>query len=157
MMTLILMIAGFTATLVAGVFLSFSDFVMRGLSRAPDAQGALGMVGLTRTVYRSVFMVMLLGLVPSAIVLAIVAFWQLQDAARAITVVGSAAYLMGVVAVTALGNVPMNTRLDQVSERSRAITEYWPAYVRGWTYLNHVRTASALTTGACWMTAASLN
>jgi uncharacterized membrane protein len=60
----ILMIAGLAVALVAGVFLGFSDFIMRGLAQAPASQGAAGMVGLNRTVYRSVFMVLFLGLVP---------------------------------------------------------------------------------------------
>lgn len=156
MMTSILMLAGVIATLVAGVFLSFSDFVMRGLARAPDAHGAAGMVGLNRAVYRSVFMVMLLGLFPSAIVIAMIALLQFPDAARAFTLIGSATYLLGVMAVTVLGNVPMNTRLDNMSAQPRELVNYWPAYVRSWTRLNHVRTASALTAGACWLTASSL-
>ncbi len=35
MMTWILMVAGLLMALISGVFLSFSDFVMRGLAQAP--------------------------------------------------------------------------------------------------------------------------
>lgn len=59
-----LMIAGRTPALVAGVRLGFSDFIMRGIVQAHATQGAAGMIGLNRTVYGSVFVVLLLGLVP---------------------------------------------------------------------------------------------
>lgn len=156
MTTSILMLAGFAAALVAGVFLSFSDFVMRGLAQAPNTYGAAGMVELNRTVYRSVFMVMLLGLALSAIAIAILALWQLQDAARAMMLIGSATFLSGVMAVTALGNVPMNTRLDDISGQPLELAVYWPVYARRWTRLNHIRTVSAATTAVCWLAAVPL-
>ena len=96
----ILMFAGLAVSLVAGVFLGFSDFIMRGLAQAPASQGAAGMVGLNRAVYRSVFMVLLLGLVPVSGALGLLAVWQLQGVAMVLTLVGAAVYLVGVFAVT---------------------------------------------------------
>ncbi|NRB05598.1 MAG: DUF1772 domain-containing protein [Rhodobacteraceae bacterium] len=155
-MELILTLAGFAAALVAGVFLSFSDFVMRGLVLASHTRGADGMIGLNQTVYRSVFMVMLLGLVPVAVGLSVFAYWQWPGTALVFVLIGSVAYLTGVMVVTAMGNVPMNTRLRALSTTPDALAAYWPNYTRRWTRLNHVRTLSAATTAACWLTAAQL-
>ena len=151
-----LTLAVFIAALVAGVFLSFSDFVMRGLAQAPDARGADGMVGLNRTVYRSVFMVGLLGLVPVAALIAVVAIWRLSGAVQILCIAGALAYLVGVLLVTIVGNVPLNNRLDAMADRPKELSEYWPIYASRWTKLNHVRTMSAVLTAASWMAAAHL-
>ena len=39
MMTWALTVAGFLMALIAGVFLGFSDFIMRGLAQAPGTAG----------------------------------------------------------------------------------------------------------------------
>ena len=150
----ILMIAGLAVALVAGVFLGFSDFIMRGLAQAPQSQGAVGMVGLNRTIYRSVFMVLFVGLVPVSGTLGLIAFWQFEGAARVLTLVGCVAYLFGVFAVTGVGNVPMNKRLDAIGGQPRETAEYWPVYVRRWTQLNHARTAGSALTAVCWLAGA---
>ena len=54
--------AGFLMALITGVFLSFSDFIMRGLVQAAGTEGPAAMVGINRTVYHSIFMVLFIGL-----------------------------------------------------------------------------------------------
>jgi uncharacterized membrane protein len=155
-MTWILLLSAILMALVAGVFLSFSDFVMRGLAAAPGTAGAAGMVGLNRTVYRSVFMVLLLGFVPGSIALGALAIWQLQGTALALTLAGALAYLVGVMAVTGRGNVPMNQRLDGLAGDVPGLAAYWPRYLHGWTTLNHVRVAASATAALAWAIAAGL-
>ena len=150
----ILLIAGLAVALVAGVFLGFSDFIMRGLAQAPASQGAAGMVGLNRTVYRSVFMVLFLGLVPVSGTLGLLALWQFEGAARALTLAGVVAYLIGVFAVTGMGNVPMNTRLEAIYGQPRETADYWPRYAQRWTQLNHARAAGSALAALCWLAAA---
>ena len=152
----ILLIAGLAVAVVAGVFLGFSDFIMRGLAQAPASQGAAGMVGLNRTVYRSVFMVLFLGLVPVSGTLGLMAFWKFEGAAQALTLVGVVAYPIGVFAVTGMGNVPMNTRLDAMDGQPRETADYWPLYARRWTQLNHARTAGSALAALCWLAAAQI-
>ncbi len=148
--------AGLAAALVAGVFLGFSDFIMRGLAQAPASQGAAGMVGLNRTVYRSVFMVLLLGLVPASVALGLFALWQAEGAARVLTLAGAVSYVIGVFAVTGMGNVPMNTRLDAMDQQPQETAVYWPHYAQRWTQLNHIRTVGALMAAVCWLAAAQI-
>ena len=152
----ILMIAGLGVALVAGVFLGFSDFIMRGLAQAAASKAAAGMVGLNRTVYRSVFMLLLMGLVPVSGSLGLLALWQFEGTARALTLAGCAAYLIGVLAVTGLGNVPMNTRLEAMDGQPRETADYWARYAQRWTRLNHVRTAGSALAALCWLTAAQM-
>jgi uncharacterized membrane protein len=129
---------------------------MRGLAAAPGVAGAAGMVGLNRTVYRSVFMVLLVGFVPVSMAIAALALRQLEGTALVLTLGGTFAYLVGVMAVTGRGNVPMNQRLDQLSGDAAALSVYWPRYLRGWTTLNLVRVAASAAASVSWGIAAGL-
>lgn len=65
-------LAGATALycwLVAGVFLAFSDFVMKSLGAIPAAQGITAMRSINILVFRSVFMVGLFAICASSIFL----------------------------------------------------------------------------------------
>lgn len=152
----VLLMAGLLMALMAGVFLSFSDFVMRGLVQAPAGAGAAGMIGLNRTVYKSVFMALLMGFVPASTALAVLAVTHMEGIAMGFTLVGTSVYLIGVLAVTGLGNVPMNQRLDGLSQRNAELTDYWVEYARRWTRLNHIRTAASALTALSWLIAAQL-
>jgi len=154
-MTILLLIAGFLMALVAGVFLSFSDFTMRGLAQAGQG-GADGMIGLNRTVYRSGFMVLLMGFVPGVIVLAALSVWSLPPLPGAWAIAGAILYLGGVMAVTGFGNVPMNQKLDAMDGDEAALRAYWPGYAIRWTRLNHIRSAASALSAAAFLTAGSL-
>ncbi|MEQ9040368.1 MAG: DUF1772 domain-containing protein [Silicimonas sp.] len=139
------LIAATLATgLVAGVFLTFSDFVMRALGRAEPAAGIEAMQMINREVYRSLFMTLLIGLTIISILLAVVGiFFVGRDVA--LWLVGAAGfYIVGVMAVTARKNVPMNQRLDSMEHRSAGARAYWATYTRDWTRWNHLRWVAAL-------------
>ena len=52
----------FASAIVAGVFLTFSDFVMQSLAAANPAGGIQSMQIINRKVFKTVFMVLLLGM-----------------------------------------------------------------------------------------------
>jgi uncharacterized membrane protein len=56
---------------------------------------------------------------------------------------GSALYLLGSFGVTMVANVPRNDRLARMTPGTAEAAEYWPAYIREWTFWNHVRTAAS--------------
>ncbi|WP_339670947.1 anthrone oxygenase family protein [uncultured Roseovarius sp.] len=135
--------------LVSGVFLAFSDLVMRSLRRASPTVGIEAMQMINREVYGSAFLVALLGLVPVSGVLAVYAVLRIEGLASDWFVAGAAIYGIGVVLVTMLGNVPMNRRLDLMTSEAAQTRDYWQHYARRWTRLNHLRTlASALAAAA---------
>jgi len=143
---------GLSAALVGGVFQSFSDFVMRGLNQAGPEAGAAGMIGLNRTVYRSVFLVMLLALAPLGIAFAVYGFFFVGGIARALLIAASAIYVTSVFMVTVAGNVPRNEKLDRLEGEGAA--DYWPTYFREWTPLNHARTFGSIGTAVSYLLAA---
>ncbi|MFZ7094505.1 DUF1772 domain-containing protein [Primorskyibacter sp. 2E233] len=130
--------------LVAGVFLTFSDFVMRALARAEPAAGIEAMQIINREVYRSLFMALLIGLTIVSILLAVAGIF-LVGRDVALWLVGAAgAYIIGVMAITARKNVPMNQRLDRMEHRSADARAYWATYTRDWTRWNHLRWVAGL-------------
>ncbi|WP_203290850.1 DUF1772 domain-containing protein [Maricaulis parjimensis] len=130
------------ATLVAGALLAFSDFLMRGFRLAGPVSGMQAMQGLNRTVLKSVTLTVFLLLVPGLLALAGLAQVFLEGAPRHFIQLAAGVYTVGAFLVTGLGNVPMNKRLERLS----APSDYWTAYLTGWTFWNHVRTAACALT-----------
>lgn len=145
---------GLTSALVAGVFQSFSDFVMRGLIRAQPAAGAEVMQQINRTVFRSVFLFSFLALTPISIGLAIYAWINLDGPAQRFILAAAVIYVSLSFLITVLGNVPMNERLDRLDHASEEAAQYWKTYGKVWTRWNHVRTIGSIATAGCFLMAA---
>lgn len=148
--------ASLAAGLVAGVFLTFSDFVMRSLGASAPAAGMEAMQQINRKVFRSVFMVLLMGMVPISLAIAAYAAVSAGGAANAWLIAGAAFYILGVFGVTAAGNVPMNKKLDVLEPAGDAPLGYWARYERNWTLLNHVRTVASAGSAVFFLVGAML-
>lgn len=148
------LLAGLSSALVAGVFQSFSDFIMRGLVMATPASGAQSMQMINRTVFRSVFIVLLLGLGPASLAFAVYAWLVLSGEGAAWLMAAAAIYLPLVILITMVGNVPMNERLDGMDHAAQETSAYWHTYGRVWTRWNHVRTLGSLGAAVCYLMAA---
>ena len=148
-------LVGFLMALIAGVFLSFSDFIMRGLAQARGTAGPAAMVGINRAVYQSIFMVLFVGLLAVSVALALFAFWQVDGVASFLVLAGSLSYGLGVFAVSGLGNVPLNNRLDALSGSMEQTAPYWSDYARRWTRLNNIRSAASAFAAIAWLLAAN--
>lgn len=122
----------------AGVFLAFSDFIMRGLGRADRGAGA--MIAINQVIYRSLFLV---GFMLTTPVAAALAFWApdgVSDEVRGLIGAGAVIYGVLVFALTAVRNVPLNKQLDA----SGGDAAVWDRYQRVWTLWNHVRSVGAI-------------
>ncbi len=140
-----------SAGLVAGVFLAFSDFIMPSLRDSAPAAGTEAMQLINRKVYRSIFMVLFLGLVPLSVLAMIVAVLFMEGSAAFWLAFAGALYFFGVFVVTAAGNVPMNKKLEAMPQSGKEAQRYWPGYVKGWVFWNHVRTAASFGSMAAYM------
>lgn len=137
--------------MISGVFLAFSDFVMRSLSAASPRSGIEAMQLINRKVYKSIFLVGLLGMAPVAAALAVYAWIAIQGPAQTWFIAGGAIYVIGTFLVTMLGNVPMNQRLDAMATDGAPARDYWTTYARFWTLWNHVRTAASALAAASFL------
>ena len=104
--------------LVAGVFLTFSDFVMRSLAATQAAGGIEAMQHINRKVFRTLFMVLLIGMAIVSPLMAAAAFWQVSGPASAWIIAAAVTYVIGTFGVTVVFNVPMNERLDRMAHDS---------------------------------------
>ena len=137
---------------VGGVFLAFSDFVMRSLDRVDTAAGIEVMQVINREVFRTVFMVLLLGMSVLSVVLVGHAYFYLDGPASALILAGGVIYLAGVFAVTAAFNVPMNNALDAMDHSVVESASYWKTvYFPDWTMWNWVRAVASMASAVCYL------
>ena len=137
-----LLVTGLGAVLVAGAFAVFSVMVMPALAALPDAGGIAAMQSVNRTAVRPVFMTLLFG---TALLCLVVGGWELAGGRRPLVLIAVGLYLLGVVGVTVLANVPLN---DALAEADGTAVDQWTDYLRQWTAWNTVRALASLAAGA---------
>jgi len=131
--------------LVGGVFLAFSDFIMRSLTNTAAPGGIEAMQVINREVFKFVFMASFLGMAVLSFGLALYAYLYLEGSAGLYIIFASAVYLVGVFGVTVAFNVPLNNLLDGMDVHSADTREFWTRrYVPNWTFWNSIRTAASV-------------
>ncbi|WP_369395083.1 DUF1772 domain-containing protein [Streptomyces sp. CG1] len=140
----VLVVVGILGTgLMAGVFCAFSTFVMRGLAVLPSAQGVAAMNAINAAAVRPAFMTVFTGTAVLSAMIAVVTFVVWPDEGKLELLLGSTLYLLGSFGVTVVANVPRNAGLARLTPGAPEAAVYWPAYVREWTFWNHVRAVAA--------------
>jgi len=134
--------------LIAGVFFTFSAFVMKALARLSPAQGIAAMQSINVVVINPLFMVALFGTALACVGLAVSSFFRWSEPSAVYSLVGSLLYLVGTIAVTMVFNVPRNDALAAADPDSADGARLWVGYVTSWTAWNSVRTATALAAAA---------
>ncbi|CAN0594994.1 unnamed protein product [Ectocarpus sp. 12 AP-2014] len=144
---------------VGGVFLAFSDFIMRSLAHTGGVGGVEAMQVINREVFRWVFMVLFLGMAAVSVLVVIYSATNLAGGPGTLILVGALVYLLGCFAVTVFFNVPMNEALARMDLTSEATKDYWTGtYLPRWTMWNTVRTiacavsAALMLFGLIWLT-----
>ncbi|WP_299867928.1 anthrone oxygenase family protein [uncultured Hoeflea sp.] len=129
---------------IGGIFLAFSDFIMRAFNLVKNQAGIESMQVLNVEILRSVFIVLFMGLAAvSVIIIAYAGFAMENGTPRLMLMLAGGSYVVGVFAVTAIGNVPLNNRLAALQPASAAALEFWnEVYMTRWVTLNSVRTAA---------------
>lgn len=145
--------------LVGGVFLGFSDFIMRSLSLSGGTNGVETMQLINREVFRWIFMALFLGSAAVSLILVGYAATSLSGPAGTLILLAGLVYLVGCFGVTVVFNVPMNEALARMDLASHATRDYWTGtYLPRWTFWNSIRTlacgvsAALLLFGLLWMT-----
>lgn len=131
------MIAATGSAFVGGVYGAFTTMVMPALRRRPAAEATATMRTINSVAERGIFVGVFCVTAGAGIALGISALTKLDTDAGARSV-AAAALTLGSTAITVLGNVPLNRRLD------REGPAFWATYDRSWTRLNTVRALAAL-------------
>lgn len=155
---ILMQVAILAYALVGGVFLAFSDFIMRSLSLTGGAGGVEVMQVINREVFRWIFMALFLGMAAVSLVIAGIGAITLSHPAGMLILIAGLVYLVGCFGVTVLFNVPMNEALAGMELSEDATRAYWKGtYLPRWTFWNTVRTlacglsAALLLSGLLWM------
>lgn len=147
----VMQIAIVAYAVLAGVFLAFSDFIMRSLALTSGHGGIEAMQVINREVFRWVFMALFLGMAAASALLAGYGAFGVAGPEGTLIALAGLIYLIGCFGVTIFVNVPMNEALAGMETSSGATRNYWlRTYVPRWTLWNSVRTI------ACTMSAALL-
>lgn len=124
--------------LVGGVFLAFSDFIMRSLALTDC--GADTMQVINREVFRWVFMVLFLGLAPLSLAISVYGVIGVGGPIGTLIAIAGLTYFIGCFGVTVCYNVPMNNVLEGILSGTPDAQTYWEdTYVPRWTFWNSVR------------------
>ncbi len=136
--------AALGCAVLAGIFLAFSNFVMRALARIPPAAGMLAMQSINVVVLNPMFLALFFGTAAACLVLVVLAVWRWPAPGTTALLVGGILYVVGTFVVTVAFNVPRNKSLAQINASASDSVAPWRNYVSGWTRWHHVRTISAL-------------
>jgi uncharacterized membrane protein len=141
--------AALAYALVGGVFLAFSDFIMRSLARTSGTGGVEAMQTINREVFRWVFMALFLGLAPLSLVIAAYALITVPGTSGTVLAAAGFLYFIGCFGVTVGFNVPLNERLAKMDVADGATSAFWTqTYVPRWSFWNTVRGSACVVSAA---------
>ncbi|MEM6577646.1 MAG: anthrone oxygenase family protein [Pseudomonadota bacterium] len=150
-MTLILLIQFSTLAyaFIGGVFLAFSDFIMRSLAQTEGHGGLEAMQAINREVFHWIFMALFLGMAALSLVVAGFGAFALTGLGGKLIMLSGLVYLTGCFGVTVFCNIPMNEALAGMTAASESTRDYWlQTYVPRWTFWNSVRTTACAISAA---------
>lgn len=130
--------------LMAGIYFAFSAFIMSSFARLEPRAGIDAMNAINVEIVKSLFMPLFIGTPLAAAVLAVLALARWDEPGSIAALSGGVIYVIGMLAVTMLFNVPLNNALAAVDASSTDGAAVWLRYVQDWTFWNHIRTAASL-------------
>jgi len=134
--------------LVGGMFFAFSTFVMPALGALPASQGIAAMQSINVKVINAWFMTAFLGTAGTSVAAVVVATVNWGSAYAPYLLAGAVLYLVGVIGVTMLANVPRNDALAAAEPTASRSADQWRRYLIEWTNWNTVRTIAPLVAAA---------
>lgn len=145
----LLQIAILAYAVLGGVFLAFSDFIMRSLTLSHRTGGVEAMQTINREVFRGVFMVLFLGMTAVSLLTIYYAAFAHSGWTRTLIAMSGLVYLLGCFGVTIVCNVPMNNILARMDLASDTTLNYWAdVYLPRWTFWNTIRTLACCLSSA---------
>lgn len=140
--------AAVATALAAGVLYAFSAFVIAGLRSTPPEQAGAAMRGINVHAQRAPLMLLMLASLGLPIAAAVVGGNE-SAAGAPWAITGAVTAVLGILVITAVGNVPLNERLARASD----LGDMWRRFVGPWMRWNHTRTALAGIASALFMVA----
>ncbi|MQA30774.1 MAG: DUF1772 domain-containing protein, partial [Luteitalea sp.] len=114
--------------LVAGIFFAFSTSVMKALGNLPPEQGIAAMQSINVAIINPWFLTPFLGTAVTCVSMAIASLVRWDDPRAWYWLGGGVVYIVGVLLVTMIFNVPRNDALAAVAPASSKAATLWVAY-----------------------------
>jgi uncharacterized membrane protein len=149
----VILFAALGCGLMAGLFFTFSNFVMKALARIDPYSGIAGMQKINVAILNPLFLAIFLGTAAACLLLTIYSIVRWQNPGTVWLLGGGALYLLGTLGVTIAFHVPRNEALARVDASSSEGVRAWRDYVPAWIRWNHVRTITALAATASFIIA----
>jgi uncharacterized membrane protein len=143
---IILLLTALMVALIAGLLYSYSCSVNIGLGRLSNTAYINAMQSINKAIQNPLFFISFLG---AALLLPICCYLQYSNALPTkfyLLLAAAAIYLVGVIGVTILGNVPLNEALDKfntTTSSTQEITAQRIAFEVKWNTLHTIRTIAA--------------
>jgi uncharacterized membrane protein len=153
LITVVTFAAALGSGLMAGLFFVFSVFMMTALARLGAPQGIAAMQSINVAIINPLFLIVFMGTAILSLVAAVAAIWNWSAEGSGWLLAGSLLYLIGIIAVTMIFNVPLNDALASVDPASGEGAALWERYLDVWVKWNHVRTVAGLGALACFIQA----
>lgn len=147
MKILILVATATTTALMAGLFFAWSCSVTLGLARLSDTEYISAFQSMNRAILNPLFFFCFFG---AALLLPLSTYMHYdQHLSSSFWFLGaaSAIYIIGVMGVTILGNIPLNQALDVFNLQSASaqeMSEMRARFEAPWNRLNNVRTVASM-------------
>jgi len=146
-------LAALGAGIMGGLFFIFSNTIMAAFGKLPPANGIAAMNSISVTILNGTFLGVFMGTALVSAVLIVCWFLGWMPSGGTLAVAGSVVYLVGIIGVTMVFNVPMNDALAAVQPDSAAGADLWQDYLSRWTMWNHVRTIAGIGASALFILA----
>ena len=129
--------------IMAGVYFTFSAFVMKSLASIDTPAGIAAMQSINDLILRSAFMPLFFGTSLAAAVAVLLYAMGPNSPGGIWMALAGGIYFAGMFLCTVFFNVPLNNKLKAVDPTSSHGEEVWKEYLRVWTRWNHVRTLTS--------------
>ncbi len=130
--------------LMAGLFFAFSVCVMKALGERPPAEGMAAMQSINVVILNPVFLLVFMGAAALCLWALISSLLHWKTPGAPCLLAGSVFYLVGVLLVTMIFNVPMNDALAAAKPNRADGAQLWATYLVSWTMWNHLRTVASI-------------
>ncbi len=144
---IILAITTTTAALIAGLLYAYACSVNLGLGQLPDAEYISAMQSINRAIQNPLFFISFMGTVLLLPLSTFLHYGQPVSTRFWLLLAATVVYIIGVIGVTALGNIPLNNMLESFNLKTATLNEM--AQQRGkfegaWNQFHSIRTLAAV-------------
>lgn len=146
LVTVLLWITALGSGLMAGVYFSFSGFIMKSFGNIESAHSVAAMNSINKTILHSWFMPLFFGTSIVSVILAIVSTIHWNETGSGPGLMAGTVYFVGMFVCTVVFNVPLNNLLASVEPDSNNSQQVWSHYLKTWTKWNHLRAVSSVVT-----------